>query len=186
MPAHDHARVVAARLPAGTHRGAANAPSPCAFPIRADQAVVDALRETEAAAQWKRRGAGLRLLDITEGRERHPPRAPVPGTRTPKPASALPRGVQAVLVTSSQLHNLDPQLHVPPLLLANTLIAAFARAALPRLDIPLLHHIVRRVHPFRPDAFTFPPLIHAASAHASEAKLHACALRAEWTCQRGN
>ncbi|KAI5020027.1 hypothetical protein ZWY2020_044915 [Hordeum vulgare] len=43
--------------------------------------------------------------------------------------SALSRGVQAVLVTSGQLRNLDPQLQVPPLLLANTLIAAFSRAS---------------------------------------------------------
>ncbi|KAI4983170.1 hypothetical protein ZWY2020_023662 [Hordeum vulgare] len=57
-------------------------------------------------------------------------------------ASVLPRGVQAVLVTSGQLRNLDLQLQVPPLLLANTLIAAFSRAALPRLAIPLLRHIL--------------------------------------------
>ncbi|KAI5007979.1 hypothetical protein ZWY2020_009027 [Hordeum vulgare] len=90
---------------AGTRRGAANAPPSCAFPTPADRAVVDVLRETEAAAQRKRkrRGVGLRLLDITEGRERHP-----------------------------------------------------------RLTIPLLRHILRRAHPFRPDAFTFPPLIRAA------------------------
>ncbi|KAE8805138.1 pentatricopeptide repeat-containing protein [Hordeum vulgare] len=93
------------------------------------------------------------------------------------PASALPRGVQSVLVTSGQLRNLDPQLHVPPLLLANTLNAAFSRAALPRLAIPLLRHILRRAHPFRPNAFTFPPLIRAAPAHASVVQLHACALR---------
>ncbi|KAE8772894.1 calcium-transporting ATPase 8, plasma membrane-type-like [Hordeum vulgare] len=91
------------------------------------------------------------------------------------PASALPRGVQAVLVTSGQLRNLDPQLQVPPRLLANTLIAAFFRAAHPRLAIPLLRHIPRRTHPFRPDAFTFPPLIRAAPAHASAAQLHAYA-----------
>ncbi|KAF7111341.1 hypothetical protein CFC21_111366 [Triticum aestivum] len=93
------------------------------------------------------------------------------------PAAALPRGVQAVLVTSGQLRNLDPQLQVPPLLLANTLIAAFSRAALPRLAFPLLRHLLRRARPFRPDAFTFPPLIRAAPAHASAAQLHACALR---------
>ncbi|KAI4969814.1 hypothetical protein ZWY2020_000728 [Hordeum vulgare] len=93
------------------------------------------------------------------------------------PASALPRGVQSVLVTSGQLRNLDPQLHVPPLLLANTLNAAFSRAALPRLALPLLRHILRRAHPFRPDAFTFPPLVRAAPGHASAAQLHACALR---------
>ncbi|KAI4977723.1 hypothetical protein ZWY2020_014277 [Hordeum vulgare] len=57
-------------------------------------------------------------------------------------ASPLPRGVQAVLVTSGKLRNLDPQLQVSPLLLANTLIAAFSRAALPRLAIPLLRHIL--------------------------------------------
>ncbi|XBI03943.1 hypothetical protein VPH35_132300 [Triticum aestivum] len=93
------------------------------------------------------------------------------------PAAALPRGVQAVLVTSGQLRNLDPQLQVPPLLLANTLIAAFSRAALPRLAFPLLRHLLRRARPLRPDAFTFPPLIRAAPAHASAAQLHACALR---------
>ncbi|KAI5015720.1 hypothetical protein ZWY2020_057110 [Hordeum vulgare] len=48
----------------------------------------------------------------------------------------------AVLVTSGQLRNLDPQLQVPPLHLTNTLIAAFSRAALPRLAIPLLRHIL--------------------------------------------
>ncbi|KAE8779952.1 pentatricopeptide repeat-containing protein [Hordeum vulgare] len=93
------------------------------------------------------------------------------------PAPALPRGVQAVLVTSGQLRNLDPQLQVPPLLLANTLIAAFSRAALPHLALPLLRHILRRAHPFRPDAFTFPPLVRAAPGHASATQLHACALR---------
>ncbi|XP_044947170.1 phosphatidylinositol-3-phosphatase SAC1-like [Hordeum vulgare subsp. vulgare] len=72
--------------------------------------------EVAAQRKRKRRGADLRLLDITEGRERHP-----------------------------------------------------------RLAIPLLRHILRRAHPFRPDAFTFPPLIRAAPAHASAAQLHTCA-----------
>ncbi|KAE8806503.1 pentatricopeptide repeat-containing protein [Hordeum vulgare] len=93
------------------------------------------------------------------------------------PASVLPRGVQAVLVTSGQLRNLDPQLQVPPLLLANTLIAAFSRAALLRLAIPLLRDILRRAHTFLPDAFTFPSLIRAAPTHASAAQLHACSQR---------
>ncbi|KAI4992465.1 hypothetical protein ZWY2020_051882 [Hordeum vulgare] len=128
------------------------------------------------AVEAERRGAAAAGHHGGE-RKTSAARAAVPETRTPKPALALPRGVQAVLVTSSQLRNIYPQLHVPPLLLANTLIAAFTRVALPRLDIPLLRHIVRRAHPFRPDAFTFPPLIRAAPAHSSVVQLHACALR---------
>ncbi|KAM0875671.1 hypothetical protein ACQ4PT_036655 [Festuca glaucescens] len=93
------------------------------------------------------------------------------------PASALPRGVQAVLVTSGQLRHLDPLLQVPPLLLTNTLITAFSRASLPRLAFPLLRHILCCAHPLRPDGFTFPPLIRASPGHASAAQLHACALR---------
>uniref|UniRef100_A0A0E0KEP8 DYW domain-containing protein n=1 Tax=Oryza punctata TaxID=4537 RepID=A0A0E0KEP8_ORYPU len=91
----------------------------------------------------------------------------------------LPRGVEAVLVTSGQLRRLDPHVHAPPpLLLANTLISAFSRASLPRLALPLLRHLL--LSPLlllRPDAFTFPPLLRAAPGPATAAQLHACALR---------
>ncbi|TVU13291.1 hypothetical protein EJB05_40335, partial [Eragrostis curvula] len=92
-------------------------------------------------------------------------------------SSALPRGFHAVLVTSGQLRHLDPHLQVPPLLLVNTLISAFSRAALPRLAIPLLRRLLAGAHPLRPDAFTFPPLVRAAPSPASAAQLHSCALR---------
>ncbi|CAD6203924.1 unnamed protein product [Miscanthus lutarioriparius] len=93
------------------------------------------------------------------------------------PPSALPRGAHAVLVTSGHLRHLDPHLQVPPLLLANSLIAAFSRAALPRLALPLLRRLLAGAHPLRPDSFTFPPLVRAAPGPASAAQLHACALR---------
>ncbi|CAD6203935.1 unnamed protein product [Miscanthus lutarioriparius] len=97
--------------------------------------------------------------------------------RPPMPPSALPRGAHAVLVTSGHLRHLDPHLQVPPLLLANSLIAAFSRAALPRLALPLLRRLLAGAHPLRPDSFTFPPLVRAAHGPASAAQLHACALR---------
>ncbi|KAL5218959.1 hypothetical protein ABZP36_019643 [Zizania latifolia] len=91
--------------------------------------------------------------------------------------SALPRGVEAVLVTSGHLRHLDLHLQVPPLLLANSLIASFSRASLPGLALPLLRHLLSCARPHRPDAFTFPPLIRAAPGPASAAQLHSCALR---------
>ncbi|OEL30139.1 Pentatricopeptide repeat-containing protein [Dichanthelium oligosanthes] len=93
------------------------------------------------------------------------------------PPSALPRGAHAVLVTSGHLRNLDPHLQVPPLLLANSLISAFSRAALPRLAFPLLRRLLAGARPLRPDDFTFPPLFRAAPGPAPAAQLHACALR---------
>ncbi|CAL4923037.1 unnamed protein product [Urochloa decumbens] len=65
----------------------------------------------------------------------------------------------------------------PPLLLANSLISAFSRAALPRLAVPLLRRLLAGAHPLRPDGFTFPPLFRAAPGPATAAQLHACALR---------
>ncbi|XP_062211473.1 pentatricopeptide repeat-containing protein At4g33990 [Phragmites australis] len=97
--------------------------------------------------------------------------------RPPMPSSALPRGVQAVLVTSGHLRHIDPHFQVPPLLLANSLIAAFSRAALPRLAFPLLRRLLAGAHPLRPDAFTFPPLVRAAPSTASASQIHSCALR---------
>ncbi|KAF0921412.1 hypothetical protein E2562_006978 [Oryza meyeriana var. granulata] len=93
--------------------------------------------------------------------------------------SALPRGVEAVVVTSGHLRHLDPHLQAPPLLLANALISAFSRASLPRLALPLLRYLLSsRACPLvRPDSFTFPPLIRAALGPAFAAQLHACALR---------
>ncbi|CAN6306362.1 unnamed protein product [Urochloa humidicola] len=93
------------------------------------------------------------------------------------PSSALPRGAHAVLVTSGHLRHLDPHIQAPPLLLANSLIAAFSRAALPRLALPLLRRLLAGAHPLRPDGFTFPPLFRAAQGPATAAQLHACALR---------
>ncbi|KAF8728906.1 hypothetical protein HU200_018202 [Digitaria exilis] len=92
-------------------------------------------------------------------------------------SSALPRGAHAVLVTSGHLRHLEPGLQVPPLLLANSLIAAFSRAALPRLAFPLLRRLLAGAHPLRPDGFTFPPLVRAAPGPDTAAQLHACALR---------
>ncbi|KAG2540239.1 pentatricopeptide repeat-containing protein At4g33990-like [Panicum virgatum] len=92
-------------------------------------------------------------------------------------SSALPRGGHALLVTTGHLRHLDPHLQVPPLLLANYLIAAFSRAAAPRLASPLLRRLLAGAHPLRPDGFTFPPLFRAAPGPASAAQLHACALR---------
>ncbi|KAL6648021.1 hypothetical protein ACP70R_012245 [Stipagrostis hirtigluma subsp. patula] len=97
--------------------------------------------------------------------------------RPPMPSSALPRGVHAVLVTSGHLRHLDPHAQVPPLLLVNSLIAAFSRAAQPRLAFPLLRRLLACAHPLRPDDFTFPPLVRAAPSPSSAAQLHACALR---------
>ncbi|EEC75413.1 hypothetical protein OsI_11913 [Oryza sativa Indica Group] len=95
--------------------------------------------------------------------------------RTP---ALLPRGVEAVVVTSGHLRRLDPHVHAP-LLLANTLISAFSRASLPRLALPLLRHLLLSspVLPLRPDTFTFPPLLRAAQGPGTAAQLHACALR---------
>ncbi|CAL5005931.1 unnamed protein product [Urochloa decumbens] len=93
------------------------------------------------------------------------------------PSSALPRGAHAVLVTSGHLRHLDPHNQAPPLLLANSLISAFSRAALPRLALPLLRRLLAGAHPLRPDGFTFPPLFRAAPGPSSAAQLHACALR---------
>uniref|UniRef100_A0A0D9VUW8 DYW domain-containing protein n=1 Tax=Leersia perrieri TaxID=77586 RepID=A0A0D9VUW8_9ORYZ len=93
--------------------------------------------------------------------------------------SALPRGVEAVLVTSGQLRHLDPLLlhaRAPPLLLANALISAFSRASFPILASQLLRHLLSS-SPLRPDAFTFPPLIRAARCPSSAAQLHSCAIR---------
>ncbi|CAN6294808.1 unnamed protein product [Urochloa humidicola] len=92
-------------------------------------------------------------------------------------SSWLPRGAHAVLVTSGHLRQLDPHIQAPPLLLANSLIAAFCRAALPRLALPLLRRLLAGAHPLRPDGFTFPPLFRAAPGPATAAQLHACALR---------
>ncbi|GJN31699.1 hypothetical protein PR202_gb20126 [Eleusine coracana subsp. coracana] len=93
------------------------------------------------------------------------------------PSSALPRGLHAVLVTSGHLRHLDPHIQLPPLLLVNSLIAAFSRAALPRLAVPLLRRLLAGSYPLRPDAFTFPPLVRAAPSPASAAQIHACTLR---------
>ncbi|KAI4970937.1 hypothetical protein ZWY2020_001851 [Hordeum vulgare] len=114
------------------------------LPTLADRAVVDALRETEAAAQRKRKrsGTGLQLLDITGRGEKDIRRVRGNPRNTNTNASVGVAQRPAVLVTSGQLRNLDPQLQAPPLLLANTLIAAFSRAALARLAIPLLRHIL--------------------------------------------
>ncbi|CAN6300639.1 unnamed protein product [Urochloa humidicola] len=81
-------------------------------------------------------------------------------------SSPLPRGAHAVLVTSGHLRQLDPHIQAPPLLLANSLIAAFSRATLPRLAFPLLRRLLAGAHPLR-----------AAPSPATAAQLHACALR---------